>query len=629
MVVTLVCLISILIVMNTKTKVSKKVEKPTIALVNEDLPADFNQVTYNFGKNFVDLVSNDKKYNWQVVSRSVADRAYIEESVEAVIYLPTTFSHDILTLQDLDPTKAQVGYKIQHQSDSLSEKLLQSKIVDVLYDFNQSVVKMYYASVAGNLAEAEALLNGVVGKHENLVISLSTDVDEPFKATMPYYITLASGTNGLKSMNQATISSSNTFSESTQNILIQTGTSLSSQLPQVNAYFEVQNRIGEINVKNANQGIVNQATDDEVFYKSKFDELNSTIYNNLSPLYHVEHVVDELGNESTIETGKLAALSSKVMAYNAKVAAVRDDLKTQSDNLDKKRTALLELEKDLYQQFFIQDLTPTVFDKDAEDNQIAGNFDTFSGVQTDDNARSALVDKIKNSFGRKDNMNVQTETDGSVTYPVGNPYLAKLATLISGLSTTVADYKFNDLSLDSKTVDKYTKELDLIERYASAYGIPKGSVTIVLDSEKSATNQKFTYSAQVVVPAGAQYRTVLEREAKVNKLANISGTLGSWTSEPAENAYILDNSAETVPTTYMVEYLVDLGDKTDFTFKTEWYDVTNSSPVLSTASTFVLAPRDILTNHYKSVDEEFNHLTELFNQIDVTANLITTLYGAP
>ncbi|WP_228462058.1 hypothetical protein, partial [Pseudolactococcus hodotermopsidis] len=42
-----------------------------------------------------------------------------------------------------------------------------------------------------------------------------------------------------------------------------------------------------------------------------------------------------------------------------------------------------------------------------------------------------------------------------------------------------------------------------------------------------------------------------------------------------------------------------------------------------------LAPRDILTNHYKSVDEEFNHLTELFNQIDVTANLITTLYGAP
>lgn len=41
--------------------------KPNIALVNEDISASFNQQDYNFGKNFVDLVSDDQQYNWQVV----------------------------------------------------------------------------------------------------------------------------------------------------------------------------------------------------------------------------------------------------------------------------------------------------------------------------------------------------------------------------------------------------------------------------------------------------------------------------------------------------------------------------------------------------------------------------------
>lgn len=73
--------------------------KPIIALVNEDKTGNFNDADYNFGTSFVNIVSNDDKYNWQVVSRSVADRAYADKSIDAVIYLPQTFSQDILTLQ--------------------------------------------------------------------------------------------------------------------------------------------------------------------------------------------------------------------------------------------------------------------------------------------------------------------------------------------------------------------------------------------------------------------------------------------------------------------------------------------------------------------------------------------------
>ena len=145
--VVLSALVVLLVFLNQKPQEKVKAKTPTIALVNEDSPSKFNNQDYNFGKNFIDLVSNDNKYNWQVVSRSVADKAYSDGSIDGVIYLPQTFSKDLLTLQDIEPTQAEVAYKIQPQADDLSEKLLQDKITSALYDFNGSVAKFSKKSI--------------------------------------------------------------------------------------------------------------------------------------------------------------------------------------------------------------------------------------------------------------------------------------------------------------------------------------------------------------------------------------------------------------------------------------------------------------------------------------------------
>lgn len=67
--------------MNQNAQKKTQTAKPMIALVNEDQSGTFNGTKYNFGQSFVNLVSNDSKYNWQVVSRSVANRAYSDRSV--------------------------------------------------------------------------------------------------------------------------------------------------------------------------------------------------------------------------------------------------------------------------------------------------------------------------------------------------------------------------------------------------------------------------------------------------------------------------------------------------------------------------------------------------------------------
>ena len=73
--VLLSALVVLLVFLNQKPQTKVKAKTPTIALVNEDIASNFNHQDYNFGKSFIDLVSNDNKYNWQVVSRSVADKA--------------------------------------------------------------------------------------------------------------------------------------------------------------------------------------------------------------------------------------------------------------------------------------------------------------------------------------------------------------------------------------------------------------------------------------------------------------------------------------------------------------------------------------------------------------------------
>ncbi|MDR0299353.1 MAG: hypothetical protein LBI13_04650, partial [Streptococcaceae bacterium] len=81
----LFCGVGLIVLLTQNMQKKVLTGKPTIVLVNEDQAESFNGTNYNFGQSFVNLVSNDNKYNWQVVSRAVADRAYSDGSVQAVI----------------------------------------------------------------------------------------------------------------------------------------------------------------------------------------------------------------------------------------------------------------------------------------------------------------------------------------------------------------------------------------------------------------------------------------------------------------------------------------------------------------------------------------------------------------
>ena len=368
-IVILAFLVGLLLLLNQKKSQGKvQAKKATIALVNEDKTSTFNEKNYNFGREFVNLVSGDTKYNWQVVSRPVADRAYSDSSVDAVIYIPQSFSHDILTLQDIDPMQAKVNYKLQDNQSTLSQKLLNDKITDILYDFNQKIVKMYYASVAGNISEAQNNMNDVIKNQENVLTNLSKNVYGPFQSTNQGYSSVISSANGLQSMNKAWIDAQNSFTKSTQSMLDNTSKSFESQLPILQKYFDTQKRIADINVKNGNQGIEDQAENDQEVYFKQFD----TAYNNT-----LNQLLNFSKKENDNESGVLKELKDQVQNYNVVITGVHGGLEEQINTLTENREKLLSLEKDLYQQFFSQNSLELT----------EKNFNQFENCQTETNAR--------------------------------------------------------------------------------------------------------------------------------------------------------------------------------------------------------------------------------------------------
>ncbi|AAK81617.1 type VII secretion protein EsaA [Clostridium acetobutylicum] len=588
--------------------------KPIIALVNEDQPQTFNGTNYNFGETFVNLVSNDNKYNWQVLSRSVANKAYADGSVDAVIYLPQNFTHNILTLQALNPQKAELDYKVLASKSQLNNKLLQDKIVNVLYDFNTSIVKMYYASVAGNVANAQTNMGNVVKSQGTLLSSLNDNVYGPFQTTNESYSSVVSIANGLKSENDSWIQEQNSFTNSVVNLLNESSSSFNGMLPNLTNYFDTQRKITDINLTNANQGITNQANSDKSYYYDQY----TAAYNKAVQAVQQFHNTDASGNE----TGVYAKLKNQISSYNTLISGVHDNIGTQIDSLTGKQTTLLNLEKDMYLRFYGQDISPT---PDKTD---------FTSLETADNARSAMAKMIATSFGKRDNIS-------------GTAYPKTINNLLSNLSVNVGDYDtllatlVKNGSLTPQQKDTYEAKLGVLKNYATAFGIKTATADFSAAPTVNNSNENFTKQITITVPKATEYTLKLQAS---NGLSNsgisiVGKPTGTGAIVNPDNSVTLDNRTTSItdskgnvttapttsPMTYVVTYKVDLGQAASGTVTAS---VDNGSGGTdSSVENFGLIPANAISEY--AGGSQFGYISTLLNNIDTASSLITFLYGAP
>ncbi|WP_170063519.1 type VII secretion protein EsaA [Rathayibacter tritici] len=303
--------------------------RPTVGLVNEDLASEFNGDQYTFGTSFVDRISKDSEYNWIVLSHSVAEKAYTDGSVDAILYIPQSFSRDILTLQDTTPMKATVEYKLKPQADKRADQLLDGRIVAIVNGFNESVIKMYYASLADNLAEADGHMHGTLSNQEALVAALTADVQKPFSGTIPNIENFVSTAQGLKDVNAATVEAQNTFTKSVADSLTSSAEAFSGQLQKIDEYARRQQEIAQINATNGNKGIADQAASDRGFYGSQFDALRTSTLCKLAGLDAADLPAPCTRPDGTTAPpldGRIAELQQAIAQYTADHTLAIDNL---------------------------------------------------------------------------------------------------------------------------------------------------------------------------------------------------------------------------------------------------------------------------------------------------------------
>lgn len=592
---------------------------PTIALVNEDEAASFNGTDYLFGKEFVSLVSNDTRYNWQVVSRGVAEKAYSDQAVSAVIVLPRSFSRDILTLQDIDPTKAQVDYRVA-AGDQLSEQRLQNELFTVLRDFNTRVVEMYFASVAGNLSGAQVGMETVVDRYSKLLGTLTDDLQPRVGKTGEDYKRTGSLAEILRSMNSAWIQAQNGFTSSTTGTLTSISESLAARQPDLTDYFALQEQIAKTNLLNGNAAIGDQAASDSDYFRQAFADHIEVLRSGDGTWSGLDGLrsVDADGNPA----GALADLQKTVadydrlaVDYNAKVGEVVGSLHQQDGALATSSRALGDLATRLLHEYFGIDGT----DYDSVDLSDPGLGDP----------RTALAEKIANSFAA-----------GSSRSSTADIYKAELVGLIRGISTDPARYSDLFDSLEATTDFRrgpYLSQLALIDAYARENGIASPALNAVRTT-RAATDQTVAKTLPVTVPAGdaQQVHVILPGTLKPSDVtvtvASPSGTQPSadrTTVDPSTNAVTVDNTQGSEPLTVVLSYAIDLHDLAGDTLVE--YTATSTGTLVPEvhdlgSDRYVLVPASAAAG---TVADNFSSTTSYLGQITTATTLLRFLYGAP
>ncbi|MFC7363867.1 MULTISPECIES: type VII secretion protein EsaA [Bhargavaea] len=120
----------------------------TIAVVNEDLGSEREEQKIEMGKEVLSILSEDSDYNWEVTGRGAAESGLKSNRYDAVLYIPSDFSSNVMSYDEQNPQKAEFNYTIQQQKNADSKKNALKEIERATDRVNGRISTMYWSYVA-------------------------------------------------------------------------------------------------------------------------------------------------------------------------------------------------------------------------------------------------------------------------------------------------------------------------------------------------------------------------------------------------------------------------------------------------------------------------------------------------
>src|SRR5699024_8240545 len=184
-----------------------KERKMAIALVNEDGGTTFNDDTITFGDEFANSVTKDSKHDWYVVSRGVAESGFERGSYDMMIVIPNDFSDSSLSIHLERPEPVALHYKINATGHEHVRSEAEKTAEQILNDFNKRLIDVYFASIIGNLQEAQDNISEIIEKEKEYTNLYNNEINSPlsnytdqFKSVQDYTEISKDSYQGLESV---------------------------------------------------------------------------------------------------------------------------------------------------------------------------------------------------------------------------------------------------------------------------------------------------------------------------------------------------------------------------------------------------------------------------------------------
>ncbi|MTW86067.1 type VII secretion protein EsaA [Virgibacillus dakarensis] len=163
----------------TKSKNAKDVQTMAIALVNEDEGATFNNNDLSFGDAFVKSLDKNNEHDWYVVSRGVAESGLERNTYDMMVVIPNDFSEKALSISSEAPEHVVLNYKINASGNKNFQAEAEKTASSILNDFNRRIIDVYFASVIGNLQEAQDNIGEVVKEEALYTNTYNNSIHNP------------------------------------------------------------------------------------------------------------------------------------------------------------------------------------------------------------------------------------------------------------------------------------------------------------------------------------------------------------------------------------------------------------------------------------------------------------------
>lgn len=127
-----------------------RVDRLSVALVNEDVGTKFNDKDINIGNEFVKKLKENKSFNWHFVNRSEAEEGFKKEKYYMVLYLNKDFSTQSASLNKT-LNKIQMNYKTNQNRDYVADLITTSGAKTLVTKLNKELSEQYLNVIGDKL----------------------------------------------------------------------------------------------------------------------------------------------------------------------------------------------------------------------------------------------------------------------------------------------------------------------------------------------------------------------------------------------------------------------------------------------------------------------------------------------